>query len=83
MVLANGVRRNGVGPSQVALPVKLLDDATCATRAEVGVVDASRAQQAAVWQQVRHHASLVLAVPFVDHFPAVVDEERLRRRRHR
>ncbi len=72
-----------VAPSEVASPIKPFNDASGSAGAEVGVVGTPGTNQAAVVQQVSHHARLVFTCPTVDLFSAVVEEVRVCGRCHR
>ena len=82
MVLTNGVVRHEVTPFQVAFPVEQFNDATCSARAEVGVASPPCAHEAPVVSQVRHHASIVIAGPALNHLTTIVNQVSVTGRRH-
>ena len=63
-----------VTPSQVAFPIKPLNDASSSAGRKVHVVGSACADQAAVGEEVGHHARVVFACPRVDFLSAVVDQ---------
>ena len=82
MVLALCGGGDEVAPCEVASPIKPFNDASGSAKAEVGVVGTPGTNQAAVVQQVSHHARLVFTGPTVDLFSAVVEEVCVCGRRH-